>query len=212
MRILLSLSGTLPPPGELQQLPYDYVIAADGSAWQLLERGIMPNLIVGDLDSLHRIPQAATTFHTSSILHTPDQDSTDFEKALRAGIERGAQEFLIIGMNGGELEHTLNNWSIFLRYSTRTTLKIYDAQRIGQVVRTSLGFPSRPGELISLIPQLTARLTTRGLVWELSGELLEFGQREGARNQSCSEYVEILVEQGCVLVFCDAFAPWRPLQ
>lgn len=205
MRALLSLSGTIPPPSELCRLRYDMAIAADGSAWQLLERGIHPEFIVGDLDSFQRIPHPEQAFPQSRVIHEPDQNFTDFEKALRVGVAHGVTEFLIVGMHGGELEHTLNNWSIFLRYSQRLALEIYDAGRLGRSVSASLSLPSRPGEVISLIPQPRVVLSTRGLVWELNGETLELGRREGARNQSRSDLVELTVHEGSVLVFYDAF-------
>ncbi len=209
MRALLGLSGTIPPPNQLQRLQYDIVIAADGSAWQLLERGIVPQFIIGDLDSFRRIPHPEEAFPTSQILHRPDQNFTDFEKALREGVEHGVTEFVIVGMNGGELEHTLNNWSVFLRHSQHLSLEIYDAGRLGRAVWTQFSFESTPGELISLIPQPRAVLTTRGLVWELNAEVLELGKREGARNQSRAELVELSVHEGSVLVFYDAFLPRR---
>ncbi|MCX7930213.1 MAG: thiamine diphosphokinase [Chlorobi bacterium] len=199
----------MPPRHELEKLRFDRVIAADGSAWQLLERGVVPHVIVGDLDSFRCLPQPESAFPGSHIVHVPNQDSNDFEKALQFGLEWGADSFVIVGMNGGELEHTLNNWSVFLRYSEVIPLEVYDAGRIGHPVHTSLVLPTKPNELISLVPQPRARLTTRGLLWELDDEYLELGRREGARNRSRSEAVEIVVHQGSVLVFYDAFAPWR---
>ncbi|GIV51728.1 MAG: thiamine pyrophosphokinase [Candidatus Kapaibacterium sp.] len=204
MRALVSLSGIIPPPADLARLCYDTVVAADGSAWQLLERGIVPHVIVGDLDSLRRIPNPEAAFPSSEIIHVPDQDSTDFEKALRLGLDRGIEEFIVVGMNGGELEHTLNNWSVFLRYSKRATLEVFDSGRIGRAVFSSLALPTSPGEMISLIPQPRVRLTTRGLVWELHDEILELGSREGARNQARDRLVELDVHEGSVLVFSDA--------
>ncbi len=204
MRALLSLSGILPPPAELSRLRYDTVIAADGSAWQLIERGIVPHVIVGDLDSLRRIPNPEVAFPSSEIVHVPDQDSTDFEKSLLLGLDRGIAEFVVVGMNGGELEHTLNNWSVFLRYSKRASLEVFDSGRIGRAVFSSLALPTSPGEMISLIPQPRVRLTTRGLVWELHDEILELGSREGARNQARDRLVELDVHEGSVLVFSDA--------
>lgn len=209
MRALLSLSGTLPPPKELQRFKYDLVIAADGSAWQLLERGIVPDLIVGDLDSFRRIPQPESAFPHSEIVHEPDQNSTDFEKALRTGLGRGVREFIIVGINGGEFEHALNNWSIFQRYSSAVPLLIYDAGRLGRTVNTRLSLPSRPGELISLVPQPRVVISSRGLVWELDCDVLELGKREGARNESRGSLVELTVHEGSVLVFYDASRPER---
>jgi thiamine pyrophosphokinase len=204
MRALLSLSGSLPAPAELLQLRYDTVIAADGSAWQLLERGIVPHLIVGDLDSLQRLPNPEQAFPQSEILHIPDQDSTDFEKALRIGLDRGIAEFVIVGMHGGELDHTLNNWSVFLRYSQQAVLELYEHGRCARAVFSSLALATVPGEMISLIPQPRARLTTRGLVWDLNDEVLELGRREGARNQARQPLVEVELYEGSLLVFSNA--------
>jgi thiamine pyrophosphokinase len=59
-------------------------------------------------------------------------------------------------------------------------------------------------EIISLIPLPEARISTKNLKWELSNEKLELGIREGARNESIAEFIEIHVHKGELLLYFDA--------
>ena len=65
-------------------------------------------------------------------------------------------------------------------------------------------------EIVSLIPQPEATLTTRGLAWPLNQESLTLGVREGARNRSTGERVELEIHSGAVFVFVDARLPLLP--
>ena len=76
-------------------------------------------------------------FNTDTLIKYEDQDSNDFEKVLRYCRERNIDNNLIVGFHGGELEHTLNNWSVFSRYSKYMSLVIYDYDRYGFIINNS---------------------------------------------------------------------------
>ena len=87
----------------------DYVIAADGGYKNLREKGIMPNAVMGDFDSLGYTPD-----HPNIIKHPPEKDDTDTALALNYGYEQGYRKFLIFGGIGGRLDHTLANMQTIL--------------------------------------------------------------------------------------------------
>jgi thiamine pyrophosphokinase len=68
-----------------------------------------------------------------------------------------------------------------------------------------------PQEIISLIPFPHARLSTQGFRWNLNDEVLELSKREGARNISMANSVQILHHEGRFLFFCDSRLPALPL-
>jgi thiamine pyrophosphokinase len=112
---------------------------------------------------------------------------------------------------GGLLEHTLNNWSVFSRFSKIMNLCIYDSGRYGFSVSDSVLLHVRKGEIISLVPQTRALVKTEGLNWELNDEYLGIGSREGARNFALTTRVRISVRKGALLVFCDPRLPYSPM-
>ncbi|MBL7974219.1 MAG: thiamine diphosphokinase [Candidatus Kapabacteria bacterium] len=179
------------------------IYAADGAAWKLHSIGITPNVIVGDMDSFSQQPHQGE-FQYAEHIWMPDQDSNDFEKILLVTHERGIHSLLVCGMHGGELEHTLNNWSVLTRYAWTHKLHVFDAGRIAVPVLDSFTLDTKHNELISLIPQPVAQVTTKGLQWELKDETLELGVREGARNRATGNHIQIHVHNGAVLVFFDA--------
>lgn len=71
--------------------------------------GISPNLIVGDFDS-HENPHA----DCETIILPREKDDTDTFFAAKEALRRGFSEFLLIGVIGGRLDHTLGNVSILL--------------------------------------------------------------------------------------------------
>jgi thiamine pyrophosphokinase len=205
---LVCLNGILPSSDTFfflrsQNLP---ILAADGAANSLRQQKIIPQYIIGDLDSL-----SADTDHWQQqkvqIVRVDDQNSTDFEKCLEFALSQGWKNILVCGMHGGELDHTLNNWSIVMRYGKRMNLAIYDAGKMGIPLyefHQSVHFSIQAGTMISLIPQPFARLTTCGLQWELTNEVLALGEREGARNRAVQEAATIIIHSGSLFVMVDA--------
>jgi len=217
---VICLNGDLPGRQVFLDLAGRPLIAADGATNVLHQHGIGPEFIVGDLDSVH--PETLDAFRgTSEVIVDRDQNSTDFEKALRFAESQLWKRLLVIGIHGGDLEHTLNNWSVLMRHGRSLELTALDRARYAIPVYGSFTFYAAPREMISLIPQPLATLTTSGLEWELTNEALEMGTREGARNRvaehqvsadgGSSHRVTIDLHSGSLLFFCDARFPKTPL-
>ena len=184
---------------EYRNLP---IICADGSANLLYNKQIIPDYIIGDLDSLDK-ELFKNLISPEKIIFKPDQNSNDFEKVLKFCLTKKYQNVLILGFHGGLLEHSLNNQSVLSRYSKILNINILENKRIALVVSKSTEFEVETGETISLIPQPKCRLTTSGLKWELQDQYLELGIREGARNESTTYLVKLEIHEGELLFFCD---------
>ena len=87
----------------------DLIIAADGGYAQLERRGITPQLLVGDFDSLGYVPS-----HPHIVRHPVKKDDTDTALAIAEGWARGYRTFHIYGGMGGRLDHTLANLQTLL--------------------------------------------------------------------------------------------------
>jgi thiamine pyrophosphokinase len=208
---LLCLDANLPDKNIFDLVNGLPILAADGAAIRLIEKGIEPDFIVGDLDSFYS-SDLSKNIDQSKIICIPDQETNDFNKSIDFAISKGWKNIIIFGIHGGELEHTLNNWSVFMKYSGSFNLCIYDEGRYGFTLRKSSIISVKEGELISLIPQPFARLSTNNLKWKLSNEVLELGIREGARNLSTGNEIGLEIFEGELLVFIDARLPFAPVK
>lgn len=206
---LICLYGKLPPKDIFDDFKECTILAADGAGIKLLEKGIMPDYVIGDLDSFFGNPLSQEV-ESSRIIKITDQETNDFEKNLLFAKENNFKNILILGFHGGELEHSLNNWSVFMRYSKDMGLCIYDEGRYGIPVRESIIFESRDNELISIIPQTYAKIKSNDLQWILNDETLKLGDREGARNVAVKDKVRIDLSEGEYLLFIDARLPYAP--
>lgn len=95
-------------PERLREFPApgDLVIAADSGLRAAERMSVRPDLILGDFDSLGYVP----TIPEAEIIRVPaEKDDTDTQLAVRIALERGADEFLILGGFGGRPDHTLAN-------------------------------------------------------------------------------------------------------
>ena len=102
-------TGLVRPPA-----PGDYVIAADGGYLACRRAGIVPDLLLGDFDSLPEKPDF------EKILQVPvEKDDTDTFLAAKYALERGCRTFHIYGGTGGRLDHTLANLQLLVWLSRR---------------------------------------------------------------------------------------------
>jgi len=205
---LVCLNAELPPLGffikYFQDIP---IVGADGGAVRLFEKGIIPDYVVGDLDTF-RSAKIEKHFQNAEIIFNPDQEINDFEKALILAEQKGFLNILVLGFQGGELDHTLNNWSILIKFFNKLNLCIYDNGNYGIPLNESFTMETKSGELISLIPQPKARLKTQNLRWNLTNEVLELGYREGARNIATGPNITIEILEGALLLFLRARLPY----
>lgn len=87
----------------------DFYIFCDGGLRYASMLGVRPDLIVGDFDSFERPKTDIETV----VLPTA-KDDTDTGYAVKEAVKRGFEEFLLIAVTGGRLDHTLGNISLLL--------------------------------------------------------------------------------------------------
>lgn len=85
----------------------DFIIACDGGLCHCATMGVEPSLIVGDFDS-HARPQT----DIETIVLPCEKDDTDTVFAVKEGLKRGYSEFVLMGVTGNRLDHTLGNLSV----------------------------------------------------------------------------------------------------
>lgn len=177
-----------------------YIVCADGGANKARPFGIIPHVIIGDLDS---ITQKTRQYYSSvPVMQNTNQYNTDLEKALDHLLERKIASATIIGATGDRPDHTMSNFSILMKYHRRLALRFFDERCTVEVIRSSVRFRTTAGQQISLVPMGTCTgITTAGLKYPLKNESLELGVREGLSNEAVGTAVSVSVKKGSLLLF-----------
>jgi thiamine pyrophosphokinase len=196
------LNGELREPVAAKALARraDAVVCADGGARHAKTLGLIPNVIVGDMDSLPRpLPRS---WKKTSYLCDFDEERSDLDKALDFVEEAGFAKAWLAGALGGGLDHELVNLAAL--ESRRGPLEIVviggGAARLLGPGRRVLDL--RRGERFSLLAAPRARATLTGARYTLRRELLSRGSR-GLGNRAEGRAV-LTIHTGRVWLAVDA--------
>ena len=142
------------------------VICCDGAADKLLDAGLTPDAIVGDMDS---VSERIRNQHAAIMVRSNDQDSNDLTKAVHYCIENEYPSVVILGATGLREDHTLGNISLMLEYSPRIHVRIMSDYGIFSLLRSGEKVKSYPGEKISVFSiDNTVSITSIGLKYSLN--------------------------------------------
>lgn len=176
------------------------VICADGGANTALKMGITPDVIVGDLDSVHA--EALVKFRRVPIYEDRNDQTTDLEKAISWAIQSNFDHITVVGASGKRLDHTVGNLGVLRKFYPDAIITLVDDSGELCYVGREYSFEAEKGDVVSLIPLNRCEgVSTDGLKYPLDREDLELGVREGTSNVVVSSPVSIKVKKGHLLLF-----------
>jgi thiamine pyrophosphokinase len=169
------------------------IIAADGAANHLDKMGVTPSIITGDLDSVK--PAILKQF---PFLHLPDQSQSDYQKTMFYLRQKQLLPAIILGINGGYLDHVLNNINIFMD----TDCLLYSPPIRGFVIKeqSKASLNLQENTKISLIGLPNAVCSSKGLKWDLKQVSLSFPGKTSCFNRCQQSDIELETHSGAVLV------------
>ena len=210
-RAIIFVNGDLPNPAAAKKLlaADDFILAVDGGTRHALDLGLIPSVVIGDLDSLDAANRRVLEWEGVEIIRYPtDKNETDLELALDYLAERGYERILLIAALGGRLDQTLGNLAL-LTAESRAGLDIRLDDGVEEVffVRNQAQIHGRSGEIVSLIPWGAAvtGIRTEGLRWQLSAETLYPQKTRGISNEMTGDLAKIRLESGLLLVIHQHF-------
>jgi thiamine pyrophosphokinase len=206
-RVLIIANGELDPgmAPRLASLPVDRLIAVDGGAGHCRSLGLVPDLVIGDLDSLtpetlEHVVRAGAALER----HPARKDETDLELALGNALRQGAEYIVLACALGGRLDMTLANVLFLARPEFRDIrIELWEARRTTWLLRPPGGeIHGFRGDTLSLIPlQGDAEgVVTEGLAYPLRDETLRFGQARGLSNVFTGMRARVRLRGGMLLV------------
>jgi thiamine pyrophosphokinase len=206
-RIIIFANGELPDKEKARALLHDddFIIAADGGTRHALVLDLVPNVIVGDLDSL---PENFKTsaFDGEIVLYPKDKNETDLELAIQHALTLNSQEITIIAALGGRLDQTLGNIALindpFIIHHSSFTISLDDGLEEVFFCRKQVQVNGASGDTVSLIPwqgEVTGIITT-GLNWPLQNETLYPHKTRGISNEMTGKVATVQIKSGLLLI------------
>ncbi|OCG34641.1 thiamine pyrophosphokinase [Gilliamella sp. Fer2-1] len=181
---------------------YTYIAATDGAYHNyLINSPIIPNFIIGDLDSFNN---NLTIPKQTEIIHTPDQNKTDFEKAILFLADKGVTTFDIYGACGHASDHFLGNISVAMKYYHRFQITFYDNYCYFFFAKRYQKMTNVKNRIISLMPlSKVTGLTITGFQYPLTKQTLSLGGCVSLRNKIISDLAKISFKNGDLIVFIE---------
>ena len=189
----------------------DYVIAADGGYEHLLKIGIIPDVILGDFDSID--PNiykniSGTGNLRDKIIEFPRQkDETDMMLAVRHGMEKGYGFFQIFGWGGGRVSHTFANMQLITYiFQMGAEGALIDRETLVTAVKNAeISFGKDQKGYISLLSlnDVSEGITIKGLKYEIENASLENYTTVGVSNEFIGKENSIRVENGLLAIIIE---------
>ncbi len=191
-----------------------FLVAADGGADRLLAAGLMPEAVIGDFNSISPAARARIAQNRQHVI--PEQDTTDFDKALRSV---AAPFVLGLGFSGARVDHGLAVFNTLLRHPNLpcVILSTADAIFLAPLEMTlTLGV----GDRVSLFPMGAVGGESCGLRWPIGGLSFAPDGVIGTSNEASAPEVRLSFDARRMLVIVprrrldavlSALVPqWRP--
>ena len=207
MHAVVFLNGSPDPPGLLRDVAgwADLVLAADGGALHALAAGVVPDLVVGDMDSLgaeetRRLEERGVHLER----HPARKDKMDGHLAVLAARERGATELDLLCVAGGRPDAVFALPHLLLaaeRAGVRATA-VAGWGEMFVVEDGSRAVGGRTGESLSVFPVtgVADGVDLEGFEYPLEGARIEAGDTVGFHNELLDQSARVAVKRGALFV------------
>ena len=201
---IILANGLFPSSEWLQNLlrRAETIVCCDGAARKLLDFGIEPQYIVGDLDSLSaKFKQQ----FASNIIQNSDQETNDLTKAVEFCISNNWKQIAILGATGLREDHTIGNIALLCDYKKKLdeVVMISDFGVFTPVLETTIfkSFPGQQVSIFSLNPE--TKLTFKGLKYPVTNQSFT-SWWQGTLNSSPGDSFEIILHnEGKIIVYTN---------
>jgi thiamine pyrophosphokinase len=179
------------------------IIAADGGAQHLSKLDLLPDVVIGDQDSLDEDLENLLTQQSVEFVKVPvDKDESDLELALIYASRKQDGPIFVFGATGGRMDQTLSN-VLLLSHPVLGGMEVYimEPYQKSWMFENETTITGTTGDLLSLIP-LWGEVhieSTDGLKWPLSSERLVPGPARGISNVLTHDEAKVKLVDGRLL-------------
>ena len=187
----------------LQKIGYSTIVCADGGANSAKKLNIIPDYIIGDLDSISK--KNLNFFEKKSkIIHYKRQNDTDVEKSLKFLIKKKYEEVVLLGSTGDRLDHTICNLGIVIKYFEKIKISILHGNSFLRAYNKDVEIKTIPNEIISIYGfDKKTKIKSNGLKYPLKNVTLPFGESESTSNVAVKDKVKFKIKGGVIFIIRD---------
>ncbi len=187
----------------------DFIIGVDGGAGKLYAHHIKFNLAIGDFDSIsHKVLSSIKKAGIRILEFPKDKDYSDTELAIQFALKNHFDKFILSGMCGKRIDHTLFNISLmYMLLKRRKDVCIIEEDKEIYITKDKINIKTRKGNIVSLYP-ITSRVQgvrASGLKYSLNGRTLSKGKTLTLSNVAISDMVQIEILKGVLLIIVYSF-------
>jgi len=184
---------------------FEWVICADGGANWARIFGIIPNMVIGDMDSLNEDERLYLEGKGTSFCHfPPEKDFTDTYLALDIARKEGADDITIWGGTGSRLDHTMANIFSAARFTIGGMKIRFESPTVTiYLVKDRLLLKGQIGDTVSVLAvgERAAGVSLVGFKYSLREVVLEANKPIGVSNIITEKESLIQVASGILVVF-----------
>jgi thiamine pyrophosphokinase len=207
LQIIIVANGVLEPEINLALWAKrsDFLIAADGGADRCLAAGVVPDVVIGDLDSISKAALNKLQENDCKIIPYPaEKDFTDLELALRYAVDKGDKEIVVLGALGDRWDMSMANLMLLgADFLKNRTIRMATKNQEIVLLRKGrqISIQGNVGDIVSLLPlgRDANGVTTTGLRYPLDNERLVFAATRGVSNELTSKTATIQLISGLLL-------------
>lgn len=206
MNVAIVSGGTAPSESLLKNYlqKISFIIAADKGSECLYKYGIIPDLLLGDFDSIKKEILDRVKLQAKEVLEfPPEKDYTDTEIAIIEALKRGAKKIYLFGAVGSRMDHTLGNIGLLLTTRKKgATLEIIDDNNRMYLGKNHMVLYGEVGKNISFhaLSDKVVNFNIRGAKYNLKSYNMNLLDPRAICNEFIDTPIEISYEEGELLI------------
>lgn len=182
------------------------VIVLDSAIERVLELGIKVDVLLGDFDRGFEPSHYKESQYPIEIVHTPNQDKTDLEKAFDYLIERKIPAVNVVWATGKRADHTITNITNIVRYRDLLKIVILDDNSKIYLLQNKFEKWYTKNSIISLIPiGEVAEIQSTNLFYPLDNLSLKIGYKSGSSNHVKEDGIVKITHQSGDLLLMECW-------
>ncbi len=176
---------------------YDYIVAADSGYDHLLSVDIKPDILIGDLDSISEVP-----IDVEVIRYPARKDDTDFSICLKYCLDNKIYNIDVFAAWGNRIDHSIGALFSMLEFHKRgMSIRLITPKAIMFYVSEYCRIPKNDGYVsLFAIGEDACGVTLKGFDYTLNNQTLYNSSPLGVSNIISSDYGEIFLKSGNILV------------
>ena len=177
----------------------EYIVCADGGYDLLAKRGITPDILIGDLDSIAETKPVASEI----MRYEPMKNQTDGELAIRHICDQGYDHINIYGAFGGRIDHVYGNFVLLnIALNCNVSARCIGKHSTAYMCNGKVSLKNIVGNTVSIVPfgDSVHIMDSKGLAYPIDDLVIDKYTTIGISNEAVSD-VSLKIVDGIALIF-----------